>query len=353
MSVELVEDSVPKPILEEHSFTFVNNCLVDKFYKYMADVYIEHQQLQINKSSDSLNGDGDGDDNTKPLQSFSNYFLYKLYYNYGVKRRMANEYIALLYYSKTAKGYKNTEPITMLCRHMLLDLRYMRIISLGIPKAVKLDEFCKNYSIDKTNPETNYNLINDVKNQKYRLYYFSEGTMMTYNPSLKKYNITIINTDCDDVDEDADCDITTDIHDDLKSNSNNKIDLDQNIEIQFNNQFMYSTRKILGTGNFGSNKSFLDMFEENNKVYNTNLNIIPSDLIKDTVLVFNIEHPENNIISTIKRNTNTLCAVFRFKPEDISQTEFNKIIDIKYIPDNELLTNLIYESFTSLFIFFN
>ena len=38
----------------------------------------------------------------------------------------------------------------------------------------------------------------ESKNEKYRLYYFSEGTMMTYNPSLKKYNITIVNTESDD-----------------------------------------------------------------------------------------------------------------------------------------------------------
>ena len=130
------------------------------------------------------------------------------------------------------------------------------------------------------------------------------------------------------------------------------IDLDKTVEIKFNNQFMYSTRKVLGTGSFGSNKSFLDMFEENNKVYNTDLSIIPSELIKDTALVFNIEHPENNIISTIKRNTNTLCAVFRFKPDIDSQKEFSRISSIEYTPDVEPSENnfitLIYEQFKIL-----
>ena len=116
---------------------------------------------------------------------------------------------------------------------------------------------------------------------------------------------------------------------------------------------MYSTRKVLGTGSFGSNKSFLDMFEENNKVYNTDLSLIPSELIKDTVLVFNIEHPENNIISTIKRNTNTLCAVFRFKPELDSQTEYSSIINSSYettidSTDENSLNTLIYERFKIL-----
>ena len=359
-----------KVITEEHSFTFVNS-LVDKFYKFMADVYIEHQKLKFIQIQDLLD-----EKPFKPLQPFPQYFLYKLFYDYGVKRRMSNDYIALLYYSKTAKGYKNTEPITMLCRHMLIDLRCMRIISLGIPKAVKLDEFCNTYTIVKTNCETNC--------EKYRMYYFTEGTMMTYNPSLKKYNITIVNTDSDqdlenperkdqdqdqdlenperkdqDQDEDKDLDdyemVNRETIDDTSiTNKLETIDLDKSVEIKFNNQFMYSTRKVLGTGKFGSNKTFLDMFEENNKVYNTDLSLIPSELIKDTALVFNIEHPENNIISTIKRNTNTLCAVFRFKSEIDSQREFSEIMLIEYKSNYKSVieidnnSTLIYEGFKTL-----
>ena len=344
-------NTIVKPLVEEHSFTYVNT-LVDKFYKFIADIYIEYQKIKQTQRQNQDTGI-----ETKPVQLFPQYLLYKLYYNYGIKRRMSNDYIALLYYSKTAKGYKKYEPITMLCRHMLFDLRYMRIISLGIPKAMHIDDFCKNYSIDKKNEETNTNVVNTIKNEKYRLYYFTEGTMMTYNPSLKKYNITIINTESDDEDEDEETDyVHIDKNGEAKTNEGKtnvevltddleKIDLDKNIEIQFNNQFMYSTRKVLGTGSFGSNKSFLDMFEENNKMYNTDLSIIPSELIKDTVLVFNIEHPENNIISTIKRNTNTLCAVFKFKPESSSINEFNTIMSIDYSGDNE---TLIYDGFKNL-----
>jgi hypothetical protein len=337
-------NTIDNPIVEEHSFTYVNT-LVDNFYKFIADIYIEYQKL---KQIQDTNTNTD----TKPLQLFPQFLLYKLYYNYGIKRRMSNDYIALLYYSKTAKGYKKYEPITMLCRHMLFDLRYMRIISLGIPKAIHIDDFCKTYAIDKTNQETNTNVVNTIKNEKYRLYYFTEGTMMTYNPSLKKYNITIINTESDDEDEDGDenkayNNLDT-LSNDLEKIDLEKIDLDKNIEIQFNNQFMYSTRKVLGTGSFGSNKSFLDMFEENNKLYNTDLSIIPSELIKDTVLVFNIEHPENNIISTIKRNTNTLCAVFKFKPEITSISEFTTIMSIEYLPDTPEYETLIYDGFKNL-----
>ena len=178
------------------TFNYVNNFLVKKFYEFMADIYIEHKKLNEKNVKDLQD-----EKTVKPLQPFHQYFLYKLYYHYGVKRRMANDHIALLYYSKTAKGYKNTEPITMLCRHMLLDLKCMRIISLGIPKAVKLNEFCNTYSINKADASTNYmkkddttndDKTTDDKNNKYDMYYFSEGTMMTYNPSLSKYNFTFV-----------------------------------------------------------------------------------------------------------------------------------------------------------------
>ena len=60
---------------------------------------------------------------------------------------MANDHIAFYIILKQQKDIKMTEPITMLCRHMLLDLKSMRIISLGIPKAVKLNEFCEVFII--------------------------------------------------------------------------------------------------------------------------------------------------------------------------------------------------------------
>ena len=352
---------------EATNLNYVNNCLVKKFYEFMADVYIEHQQLKKVQEESMKN-----ENIFKPLQEFAQYFLYKLFYNYGVKRRMANNHIALLYYSKSAKGYKNTEPITMLCRHMLLDLRFMRIISLGIPKAIKLDKFCVMNTINKTNSETNYTIIDDVKNEKYDMYYFTEGTMMTYNPSLVKYNITVVDYDSDDdydmeelenehkqktkkkvntKHEDSTMD-TMDTMDTKEHTPLNDIpeitelteslDLDKPTEIKFNNQFMYSTRKVLGTGKFSSSKSFLEMFIENNKINKIELETIPDALIKDTVLVFNIEHPDNNIISTIKRNSNMLCAVFKFKPEEESETDYNRIMSIDYSKENE-------ESIKSLF----
>ena len=338
--------------MDTHQFTFVN-VLVDKFYEFMGTVYIEHKNKVaeaelalpttpttptiITPTETIITIDEAIPIISKP-QSFGDYFLFKLFYHYGIKRRMINDHIALLYYSKTAKGYKPNEPITMLCRHMLLDMRYMRIISLGIPKAVKLDDFCNTYNIDKTNSTTN--LTSDVSGNnevpeipKFRLYKFPEGTMITYNPSLKNYNITPITSSSEiDIETDENCEMDIDMPNiDLQPNELQEVNLGQEDSINslsedFNKKMMFSTRRVIGTSNFNSMKSFMEMFEENNKIANTNLDAIPEDIMNDTVLVFNIEHPENKIISSHLRNFNTLCAVFKFKTEMASQSEYSNIV---------------------------
>ena len=134
---------------------------VDAFYAYMATVYLEYYQLKekpvlkVSKkievepimasvvepnsemeveTNDVVNAIETIEIEESRVQTFAEYFLYKLYYNYGVKRRMVAPNLALLFYVKGLKGYDATDPITMLCRHMMLDTRNMRIISLGIPE---------------------------------------------------------------------------------------------------------------------------------------------------------------------------------------------------------------------------
>jgi hypothetical protein len=334
--------------MESHKFTFINK-LTNEFYKFVGEIYIEYMknkiqsellknesapiENQVDQIENSLKESNLVESNKSNVtQTFVEYLLFKLYYNYGVKRRMVNEHIALLYYSRTLKGYKTNSPITMLCRHMLLDTRIMRIVSLGIPKAVKLDEFCNLYEIDKDNYETNFN-TDGSRLSKYRVYKFSEGTMLIYNPSLKKYSITTITTKDDEDDEimnDAELN-----NEKLTFDKSTQELLDNNVEVKFNQQFMYSTRKVVGTGCFNSVKTFFEMFEENNNIANTNLENIPEEFISDKVLVFNIEHPENRIISTQLRNFNTLCGVFQIKNELVVQEQYNKIAEIQYSEDNE------------------
>ena len=362
MATEMNETMNDK--LRETQFTYINT-LTDKFYEFMGTVYIEYNKIP--KPETPLETPLETLLDTKleitppPIKqikeikeikeikqkSFSEYFLFKLFYNYGIKRRMLNEHIAILYYSKTNKGYKKNEPITMLCRHMMLDTHNMRIVSLGIPKAVNLDDFCSKYEIDKENKESNYVDICEDRNEdgtqkrieKFRIYKFIEGTMMTYNPSLKKYNITTL-TSTDNLEDtegiegiDGVDGIGIGIGNGIDSDSNKKsIEnaelLNASIEIKFNQQFMVSTRKVVGTGRFNSLKTFYELFEENNAVSMTNLDNIPEHIMDDKVLVFNIEHPENTILSLHTRKINTLCAVFQFKDDLLCKTQYDLINDL-------------------------
>ena len=321
------------------SFTigFINQ-MVDKFYVYMGSVFLEYSQLvekpkvvietKAPESNQAIAGEMQSDNSVSETreQSFPEYFLYKLYYNYGIKRRMVNEHIALLFYSKNLKGYKTGEYITMLCRHMMLDLRNMRIISIGVPKAINLEEFTRIMEIDKTDAATNVihatTSIDSEKVVKYKVYKFPEGTMITYNPSLSKYNVDAMDTS-DTLNNNQEL-----LEEDKEAQKHIDI-IDANIEKAFNQQFQYSTRKVVGTGRFSSLKTFLEMFNENNEIANTDLNKIPPELINDKVLVFNIEHPENRVISSNTRNYNTLCAVFQFKTEEQSTEEFTKILQLQ------------------------
>jgi hypothetical protein len=325
--------------------SFINQ-MVDKFYEYMGTVFLEYYQLpekpmitieninignDINNNDDIINNNDDKMENLpveiQRIQTFSEYFLYKLYYNYGIKRRMVNEHVALLFYAKNLKGYKANEYITMLCRHMMLDLTNMRIISLGVPKAMKLEEFIKVMNIDKTNSATN--IINSDKDSnvpKYKVYKFPEGTMITYNPSLCKYNVNTTELASNDNQEPNDEDKEAIKHSEI---------IAENIEKGFQQQFQYSTRKVVGTGRFSSLKTFMEMFNENNEIANVDLSKVPIEIMQDKVMVFNIEHPENKVVSNNVNNYNTLCAVYQFKSESQTNNEFADIQSLSMSISND------------------
>jgi len=333
---------------------------VDAFYAYMGEVYLEYFQLKekpVIKVSKEVNvrvnvepeSQIKGESNTiaestesmetleieeTKVQSFAEYFLYKLYYNYGIKRRMVTPDISLLFYAKGLKGYKSCDMITMLCRHMMLDTRNMRIISLGVPKAMKLEQFCQRQSI---NPEEAATNLADDETPKFIMYRFPEGTMLAYNPSLAKYNVSVTELANQHIDGD---DITgAGDGDGAKEAQAHAAVIEANIQQQFEQQFskqtsaptqmQYSTRKVLGTGRFSSLKTFMEMFNENNAAVGVNLELIPAEVIQDKVLVFNIEHVENRVVSAMVRNYNTLCAVYQFKSDAICTQQYTEIANVE------------------------
>ena len=336
--------------------------MVNSFYAYMYDVYMEYSAM-VNKplanttpKKNKYQQHKAANNNTKPPaieiinldddtaidnaiskadqkeQSFSEYFLFKLFYNYGIKRKMLNESIALLFYDKSLKGYKSDALITMLCRHLIINIANMRILSLGIPKSMKLDEFIGLYNINILDGE---NVSRDMQTpiENHRIYKFPEGTMITYNPSMRNYNIDVLR-DNQHVDEDETVGGTVADSD----KGNDPVNINDQIEKKFNEeflpQFQYSTRKVIGTSKFNTSKTFLEMFNENNEIANTHLENIPIELMKNRVLVFNIEHPENKFISPITRNYNTLCAVYEFKDEEIATQQWNEIIHMDTNPES-------------------
>ena len=318
---------------------FSNNIkyMVNAFYSYCAEVFVDYKSkgphYSIKTVKDETNPNGE-EIEIKKEQSFDEYLMFQLYYNFGVKRRMINDNIALFYYDKHLPGYKADSPVTMLCRHMMFDFYSMRIISLGIPKAMKLDKFCDLYGIDMN---TRYNIefengshqiIQNPISKKYNFYEFPEGTMITYNPSLAQYNIQAVTPSTPEGGDDA---AMADIETDANVES-----VKANISAEFNKAFMFSTRRVLGTGTFGSQKTFLQMFEENNQNAGLDLSLIPAELIKDTVLVFNIEHPDNNIIGKKPINRNTLCGVFKFKSQEESVDQFLTILNKEEIISDEI-----------------
>ena len=241
----------------------------------------------------------------------------------------------------------------MLCRHMFLDINNMRIISLGIPKAMNIYDFATQYNIDINNTtnttdttNTTNNTINNatnnttddkkeekielddsnkIKKNLYSVYKFPDGTMITYNPSLKKYNINN--------------EINNENEEETKEVSENIEVIQNNIKEQFTTLFQFSTRKTVGTTSFNGSKTFLEMFNENNVLSNTDLNIIPDELTQNRVFVFNISHPDNIIISPVLKGLNTLCCVFQFKTELQTTEEFESIKNIEFTENNyQLIT---------------
>lgn len=320
--------------MAEQSNTYLTT-MVTAFYDYMANVYLDYNN----------------NDEEKNKQPFYDYFLYKLYYDFGVKRKYlysldnkpienTNEIkksnIVLLYYVKSLKGYKPNEMITQLCRHMILDTNNMKILSLGITKSVSLDTFVNNYEINLNDINTCFK-VNDQGQPdkiKYRIYKFPEGTMITYNPTLKQILGGDITNDHQDDDH----------MDDGTLEEQNRI-AEENITKNYQEYLQYSTRRKIGTGSFNTKKTFAQMFEENNKLSNTHLENIPEDIMKNIVLVFNLEHPENIIIDTNIRNYNTLCAVYQLKDEQTANIQWSSIINMvnvnEHINDIKLLFQIL------------
>ena len=214
-------------------------------------------------------------------------------------RRNIQTNLVILYYNKSAKGYKANNIITMICRHLILDTSTMGIVSFGIPRATLLENYIKQHNIDINNANTNPDMY---------VFNHPEGVMFVWNPTLK----TVIPATTIE---------TTTLE--LPDTINNNTEYYTRTQVGGNNSFVNDDNK--------QSISFLEMFNETNKNNATRLDLIPQELIQDTSFVFNIE---NKALNPAQDNINTLVAIYKFKPSLHALTEYNNIINCVFNIDN-------------------
>ena len=267
---------------------------VADFYKFVGDIIKIHHANPITNEEQSetertlqeqlFSNSDEKNIKIKEMIPLLNKILYKLYSEKGVKRKL-NGSLIQLFYDKQNHSYNKNDSVTQLCRHLVIDPSNLRIVSMGITKAVEYDDFKEQVPFPMVQFEE-----------------FPDGTMCVYSPELANYQAHISSGST-----------TSEENNDSKEEESNKKLKD----------YKCSTRKVLGTGFFDSpNKSFHDMFKENNTKDGLDLNKLPDKYRKNHSFVFNVQHYENRIISPVEEDQgkNTLCTVFRFKSiEDVNQ----------------------------------
>lgn len=220
--------------------------------------------------------------------SMNEYILYKLWKDYGIKRKEEGDDIYLLTYDKNSEvlnqKLKKVNDICekwddsksdfdglfiLLCKHLVIDMNSMAILSLGNVK-------CSGNGL---------NWLKEHKEQdlsKCTVELLSAGTMIVYNKKLSEdERLSKVKTD----------------------------DYDPAI----------STRKKIGTSYFNFNNSFSDYFRENNKL----MGFDESKLNPELCYVFNCEVIAEH---TTQRCCNMLINCYSFKSIPDSLEQHKKIL---------------------------
>lgn len=191
------------------------------------------------------------------------------------------------FYDKSIMAYaKGQHPVTQLCRHMIFDMNTLSIVSMGVTKSLDYDAFSKHMEL----PEN--------KGHGIRVEEFREGTMVVYNRLLGQLNQEKMMISQAESAEDS-----TAQEDAQRITAAAK-------KLRNPTDYSIATRRKIGGAGFFNNpgKTFQQMFTENNQATGTNLE---SPALDPYVLVFNVEHVENRIVSPHITNQNTLVAAYR------------------------------------------
>lgn len=328
-----------QPVTTTTSIRTYFDMQVGEFYNYLGAIICEWISMRSHQSNSSGEANTENPHLTK---TFIEYFCYRIYGDFGIKRKFirygpeipdysqlenldthpdreallsggadpaavlaavksGNEFSRAFYgktahllvqffYDKSIMAYnKGEHPITQLCRHMVFDVNTMSIVSAGVTKSLSYDAFVQH-------------IINvEPKGLGIRVEEFREGTMLVYNRLLGELNREKMLLTVDNPEETQAQEETQRIAATVASNTNDKKQMD----------YAIATRRKIGGNSYFNNpgKTFEGMFSENNEATGTDLN---NPALDPYVLVFNVEHAENRIVSPHIVNQNTLVAAYKF-----------------------------------------
>ena len=322
---------------------------ITEFYEFLFSCIVEwnkYRQVEDLSTNDEFS-------KIKPkkkFRSFMDYWSYRLYGDYGLKRRIfkygedldetasdlekafyggSRHLLMQFYYDKSIPSYSKFKPISQLCRHLVFDVNSMSIVSLGITKSIDVEEFKKDFKEgDKINVEE-----------------FLEGTMIIYNPRLALFNKDVKKeVDSDEVETE------TSNSDEVGNNVENTVDAEVDttdttteqkpVRQRRRRQFQISTRRSMGTSYFNNpGFSFQDMWNDTNEINENDFTAMPIAPWEQYGLVFTLQHPENRIISPEIEKRNVLVGAYQFRDTKISKTKFDTIFnDIPSLTDENAKT---------------
>lgn len=282
---------------------------VTEFYKFIGDIIQIHRLNpdigeEPNESVKLLeeqlySNDDENNIKIKEMTPLLNKILYKLYSDKGIKRKLVGNLVQL-FYDKSHPSYDKNDAVTQLCRHLVIDPRNLRIVSMGVTKACDYETF-------KEQTEFRDAIFEE----------FPDGTMCVYTPELSSYQHDT------HIDEPVMMESTED------ASNEQSVPAEDAKPMRRVKDFKCSTRKVLGTGFFDDPKmSFHDMFRENNSNSGLDLDKLPAEYNMNHSFVFNVQHSGNRVVTPIEKGkgVNTLCAVFKFKSNEQVDREWNDMV---------------------------
>ena len=309
---------------------------ITEFYQFLFACMVEWNRFR--QVEDTSQGEFSKIKPKKKFRSFIDYWSYRLYGDFGLKRRIfkygddldesvsdlekafyggSRHLLMQFFYDKSIPSYGKGKAISQLCRHLVFDINSMSIVSLGITKSIDLDVFKQGLK----------------EGDKVDIEEFLEGTMIIYNPRLALFNKEV--QQGEEV-----------VEEEVVSEESKEVDTDttasQNVVRQprRKRQFQISTRRSMGTSYFNNpGFSFQDMWNDTNELNKNVFGSLPLDIWKQYGLVFTLQHPENRIVSPDIEKRNVLVGSYKFRDTEESRDKFNAIFqDIANLSDNDVKT---------------